>query len=411
MKNSTKLQIISLANGLTFYTAIFTLFLLQRGFSLGFIVAAQTVFNVGMLLSVVPTGIFADKFGQKLAIQLSIIIDVLTMLALLITHTPLALILFFGIRGVSVGFRSGSDEALLYDSHIEENGTADGYSKAYGRLIASEALGFVIATTLAGIAVQLFGASSYQPLIILSAATSVVGLVIAAFLRQPKHIKAHDHKSNMFQQLKQGVGTIKKNHVLFALMIAGMLTLNGEYLLRQTYQPYFQSMMVPAIFLGLALSMGKLLNVVAMRNVHRLEKHLTVDQIFLGLNLVLASGYIVMAFAPSALILVASFILIQTMLNLQRPIFSDYINEQIGPQQRSTTLSAMSFVDNITQIVVRILLGAAIGIIGLNNTFALQGFYLLIGVTIGVWYLRRCGCVNRTHHSADTAEIEPLSIA
>lgn len=408
MKNTLKLQLISFTNGLTFYTAIFTLFLLQQGFNLGFIVAAQTVFNVGMLLSVVPTGLFADKYSQKLALQIGILIDLLTMLSLLVISSPLALILFFGFRGVSIGFRSGTDEALLYDSHVEENGDAKGYSKKYGRMIANEALGFVVATSLAGVAVQLLGAASYKPLIIISALTSIIGIAIATRLRQPRHIAQHDHKSHAMEQLKSGIKNIKGSHVLFALMIASMLTLNGEYLLRQTYQPYFQSMLVPAIFLGIALSIGKLFNVVAMRNVHRLEKILTVDQIFFGLNILLGGMYVAMAFAPSVLVLVTSFILIQTLLNLQRPIFSDYINEQIGPSQRSTTLSAMSFVDNIAQITVRLVLGAAIGIIGLKSTFALQGLYLFIGAAIGTWYLRKCGCINRTHHASENIESTEL---
>src|SRR3989344_4826789 len=108
MNNIKKLQLISFIGGMYYYTPIFTLFLLERNLNLSLIVAAQTVFSFAMMLSVVPTGILADKFGQKIAIQIGLVIDALSMLSLLFIHSIPALIVFFAARGISIGFRAGS---------------------------------------------------------------------------------------------------------------------------------------------------------------------------------------------------------------------------------------------------------------------------------------------------------------
>src|SRR3989338_7660284 len=157
MNNIKKLQLISFIGGMYYYTPIFTLFLLERNLNLSLIVAAQTVFSVAMMLSVLPTGILADKFGQKLAIQIGLFLDAASMLGLLFIHTMPALIVFFALRGISVGFRSGSDEALLYDSYVAKHGSAEGYSKVYGKMMSNDVLGFVVATSIAGLAVHFFG--------------------------------------------------------------------------------------------------------------------------------------------------------------------------------------------------------------------------------------------------------------
>ena len=189
--------------------------------------------------------------------------------------------------------------------------------------------------------------------------------------------------------------------VTVALAVFGLLSLNGEYFLRQTYQPYFQSLSVPAIFLGLALSAGKLLNFVAMRNAHRLEKYLPIDKILLSIFVGMGVSYILFAVVHSIWAVVGIFMVIQALLNSQQPVVSDYINERIDSEKRTTILSTVSFVQNMGQVVARILLGLSIGLIGLRHTFIAQGMYLLGGAIIGVWYIRRCGCVHRVTHLSD----------
>ncbi len=395
MKNVKKLHLISLIGGMYYYTPIFTLFLLDHNLNLGVMVAAQTVFSIAMMLSVVPTGILADKFGQKLAIQIGLLIDALSMLGLLFVHNIFALVIFFAFRGISIGFRSGSDEALLYDSYFTEYGSNDGYNKSYGKLIANDVLGFVIATAIAGIAVYTFGKASYTPLIIITSLTTLVALLISSTLVNQKHVEKQEKLPNTWNQMKQGVKIVKKNHIIFALTLLTLLTLNGEYFLRQTYQPVFQDIAVPALFLGVALSIGKLLNFIALTNVHRLEKFFTVEKIFFWLNVLLSASFVLFALTHSIWILVVTFIGIQALLNLQKPIISDYVNQQISSNQRSTVLSTISLVENLGEIFIRLLLGVSIGLIGLHLTLVAQGIYLIIGATISYFYLKQCDCVHK----------------
>lgn len=395
MNNIKKLQLISFLGGMTFYTPIFTLFLLERNLNLSFMVAANTVFSIAMMLSVIPTGILADKFGQKIAIQIGLLLDCLSMLWLLFVYNPLSLILFFAFRGISFGFRSGSDEALLYDSYIVEHKSSNGYNKAFGKLVSNDVLGFVVATAIAGIAVHIYGKASYMPLIIITSLATLVTLLISFTLSNKKHISKNAELFNALTHIKQGFKVVKQNRTIFALTLIGLLTINGEYFLRQTYQPLFQEMAVPALFLGVALSIGKLLNFIAVRNVHHLEKYLTVDKILFGLNILLGSSFVLFALTKSVWVLILTFMAIQALLNMQKPIVSDYVNQQISSDTRSTVLSTISLVENVGEIITRLILSASIGLIGLGSTFLAQGFYLMLGAIIGLWYLKRCGCVHK----------------
>jgi MFS family permease len=395
MNNTKKLQLISLFNGMTFYTPIFTLFLLQRSLGLGFIVAAQTVYTVGMMVSTVPTGILADKWGQKRTIQIGLLLVVITMLQLLFLHSAFMLVVFFFFRGVGGGFIDGADESLLFESYREEHKKSEGYSRAFGKMLSNDTLGFVVATAAAGLLVQAMGKSSYMPLIAFTAAVSFIAFLVASTLKPvSKSIQSHE-SIKFFKQMKEGIKVVKHSRTIFALLVLGLLTLNGEYFLRQTYQPYFQTLAVPALFLGLALSAGKTLNFIAMRNVHRLEEFFTVDTILFWINVVIGAAFVLMAFANSAFLLVAVFMIIQASMNTQQPIISDYINQNIESDTRTTILSTVSFIQSIGQVIVRILLGISVGVVGLSHSYGLQGVYMIVGVIIGVWYIRRCGCLHK----------------
>lgn len=256
---------------------------------------------------------------------------------------------------------------------------------------------------------QVFGAGAYTPLIIATGLATLAAIGVTYTLKSHGRDTESKQKFNSFAHLKQSLGLVKKSRTIFALAVAGLLTLNGEYFLRQSYQPFFQDMAVPSLFLGIALSAGKLLNFVVIRHSYIFEKFLTVDRIILWLNLALGGLFIAFSIARSPWALVPIFILMQGLLNAERPVVSDYINQRIESQQRSTVLSAVSFIQNLGQIFARLALAVSIGLIGIGTTYIAQGIYLIIGAIIGVWYLRRCGCVHRVKSSG--SDNEDLQIA
>lgn len=404
MSNVKKLYLISLISGMLFYTPIMSLFLLERDISIAFLLVAQTVFSIAMMSAELPTGVLADKYGQLMSIRAGLLLDAFGMVQLLLIHNKAALIAYFAVRGLSVAFRSGSDEALLYESYVEENGSPKGYSKAYGKYLSNDLLGFVAATALSGLAVQLFGRAAYVPLIIITGLVVMLAFGITYTLRIAKRPPTVKQEFKSVAHLKKSLGLVKQNRTIFALLLAGLLTLNGEYFLRQTYQPYFEAMTVPAIFLGVALAAGKLLNYAMIRWSHILEKYLTVDQIIFWVNALTGALFIGLFFANSPWAVVPVFILIQGLLNAERPVVSDYINQRVESFQRSTVLSSVSFGLNLGQIGARLALGASVGLIGIGATYAAQGIYMVIGALIGVWYLRRCGCVHKVKPTEEFAE-------
>lgn len=396
--NTKKLKLIGYFQGLYFYVPVFTLFLLGHGVTLQTIILAQTVYSVASLLGELPTGFVADKFGQKTAVLIGFLLDSLGMLMIFLMPSVTGLIVFHLVRGLSGSFLSGSQEALLYESYKHEHESTNNYKKAFSTMLSNDVLGFITATAIAGVLVQIWGKSAYAPIILLTSLCTLGTFLYATTL---KSYKTHTEESKEFRfltHIKQSMRVIKKEHTVAALTVVSILTLNGEYFLRQTYQPLFQQNMVTPILLGLSLSAGSLLNYVIVRYAYLAEKYLSLDKILLVYNLMLGALYIVLSLLHSPFAIVLAFIFLQGLFNAQQPIVSDYINERIESGQRATVLSAISFSQSFFSIITRLLLVFALGAFGLTRSYAIQGLYLVIGIIFGYWYMRRCGCVHRIHH-------------
>lgn len=394
MKNVRIFSAIGFLKGLYFYIPIFTFFLLAEKVSLSAIVIAQVFYSLFVFLGEVPTGILADRFGQKASMIFGYIMEAIGIALVIFFPTTIGLYVAYAIRGVAGSFLSGSEEALLFES-VKHSGKHN-FQKVYGQFLSNEQIGFIISTAIAGFAYQSLGAQAFIPLIALTALCVIGAGGLSIFLKDLKaKITDPAEGSGMFSLLKQSFSLIRHNKTVLNLTIIGVLTLAGEYFIQAVYQPYFATNHVPIFWVGAALSIGTILNVIATRNVYLLEKHLSLEKILLALNVLLGAAYILMAIFLHPIFLVGLYILMNSIFNLQAPIISDYINTRTKSSIRTTVLSGVSFIRRFFQVLITWALGVSVGILGVQTSLMLQGVYLLVGISLGYYLLVRCGCTYK----------------
>ncbi|MSR85716.1 MFS transporter [Candidatus Uhrbacteria bacterium] len=394
MRNLRIFSAIGFLKGLYFYIPIFTFFLLAQHISLSAIVISQVFYSLFIFIGEVPTGIFADRFGQKASMLIGYFLEASGIALVLIFPTTVGLFVAYAVRGLAGSFLSGSEEALLFES-VKHSGKQN-FQKVYGRFLGNEQIGFIISPAIAGVVYQRFGEQAFVPLIIFTIFCIAVTGAASLFLKDFKATIADPAEgAGMFSLLKRSFFLIRHNKTIFILTVVGALTLTGEYFVQAVYQPYFAINHVPAFWVGAALSIGALLNTIATRNVYILERHFSLEKILLSLNLILSAAYILMAMLVHPIFLVGLFILLNGLYNLQAPIVSDYINTRTKSSIRTTVLSGISFIRRFFQIFATWILGVTVGVFGTQISLVLQGVYLLIGILIGYYLLVRCGCTYK----------------
>lgn len=407
MQNTTKLKLIGFLKGLYFYVPVFTLYFLDAGVTLPQIIFSQVFFSFMSVLGEIPTGILADKYGQKYALLAGYFLDALGIAMLLVFPSAITLYIAFGLRGISNSFLSGAEEALFYESHKAEK-SKNSYQKDFGTFNANDAAGFLLATLFAGFAVQFFGKVAYQPLIAANALAIVITFFIALTLKNLKGAEnIANQQVNALKHFAKSVAFIKNEKVVFGLTIISILTLNAEYFLKQVYQPLFENAGAEPIFLGVALATGAGFHILVVKHVYILERYFSLPKILLILNGITGIFYLLMGLIVGPAVSVILFILLMGSFGAHKPIISDYVNERIDSSQRTTVLSTISLVTTFFDMISRLLLGIIVGVIGINLTLILQGGYMIVGILAGYYILVKCGCIYRIKtHVAKVVEDE-----
>lgn len=394
MTNVSKIKAASFCWALVFSLPILSLYMLDNGVGLPAIVMGQVFYSVFTVIGEVPTGVFADRFGQKQSMIIGYITNAIGGVVFLLMPSALGLYLGYSIFAFGDTFISGSKEALLYESsHDKEK-----YQKNLSLLLSYEILGFGASAVIAGIALQKLNANSFIPLLMISIAAKLTAAFFALGLKNVyTPIQDKTKGSQAFKIVKKSFKLFRLNRVLAILALVTVLTLNGEYFMYSVYQPYFIANNVPGFFVGSVLAFGAALNFLLTKYAYKLEHFMRLQTIILVLNLALAATYIGMAIFVSPIALVGLFIAMNGLYNLQIPVISDYINSHASSDIRATVLSGIGLSKQFVQLFVRVILGILVGAIGISKTLGVQGTYLIIGAVISFFVISSLGDTKFKH--------------
>ena len=189
-----RLYIIAFLRGLYFYLPIFTLFFIDKGVSIASVVIAQTFYSIFSFIGEIPTGVFADKFGQKKSVIIGSIIEIGGIIGFLFSPTVIGLFISQSIRGFGSSFISGADDAWTYE--IVKNEKQD-YKQVSGYIQIIDLVGRAVSAGIAGVVIQLYGPATYPWLIMVTAVSIGLSLIISSTLRDYVD-EIHEERPNIW---------------------------------------------------------------------------------------------------------------------------------------------------------------------------------------------------------------------
>ncbi len=401
MKTTSKLKLIEFLDGLYFATIITSLFAVSKGITLSQIVIAQGLYSLIIIVMEVPTGLIADKFGRKFSMALGYILNAAGIILFTFLPSVINLYIMRFLQSTGSALVSGANEALLYEASKDEGLS---YKKQISILNSNSIIGLCIAGGIAGVAYQLFASRSFVPILLLTALIQIIAFVISLTIEE-KSLKSHisivKKELRVFHLLTSSISLIRKNKTIFALTMFGMLAACNEYFVYQTYAPYFKDLGIANLWVASAFSLGLLLNFLITRNIWKLEKYMTLEKALALIKILAIIGYLGLALVTQSTFLVIILISTIGIFNIEKPIISDFANQEIDSHNRSTVLSGMSLVSRITKAILTFIVAAIIARGSVTSGYLISAMYLIFGTAIAYWLLVRCGCVRRVSHTTN----------
>lgn len=379
MGNIAKAKFINFFSSLYFYLPIATLWYQSRGLSLLEIQTLASVGTVTYMVTTVPTGIFADRYGRKAAIITALLFQLLGEVLFLFSNSFIPFMLCAISAGLGFSFWSGAFDALVIDTLKEENRQGE-TTKVLGSIMSAKGLSTIIGAGISSIIVSQLVPSRFILAIALTIGTVGIGFLISLFIKEPERREVV-HALSPRELLSKSIVLLRQNKKLGRLVALAIFTTPFGGALISLYQPYFQNLEVPGAWFGLAYAIGGLLLMLASKYAYRIERKVGGKAALFVFTLLPGIFYGLMAVTGSAWLAVMFFCLNYGSSALQQPLFDDYTNRHIASENRATLLS---FIGMLSSLYVAVM-GPVIGGIAdrsLPMAFLFMGGLIIVGAFV-----------------------------
>lgn len=382
-KNIKIYYIYSIFSELLIIGPILVLFLIARGLSFTEIMLLQSICAISVVISEVPTGAFADKFGRKASLIIGAVCWGVSILLYVFGSSFIVFALGELIFGFGTSFKSGADSALLYDS-LKSMGRENEFvrieGKARGIVFYSQAVGSIVAGFVYKIDI-------FLPLII-SAVFMAITIIISLLFREPP-IKENDDKpgTSYFIQILDSGKYIMNHEKLKAVILYCMVFFIFFRVGYWYYQPYMESVNIPVEYFGVIFFV---FNVFAAVSSHYASKIMEITK---PRTLMFMSLIMIVSFALLGLIGVwigvFAILLQQVARGLQKPVITKYINKHTPSDKRATILSFQSLAGNLSYALACPFMGLLKDNTNIYTTHIILALLMIILTYLAALYMNK----------------------
>jgi MFS family permease len=357
-----------------FLSAIWILYLQSRGLSLTEIGLAEAAFHLAPVLLELPSGSFADMVGRRWSLALgSALVAASTAVLWIADSLPLAMLALF-LHGASFSFRSGANQAFLYDALGDRQSS---YAGIFGRLLGAS---YLVAAAAAWLGATLSDISYNLPFA-LTIGVALGGVWLAAGLSEPPRKRGDAGSSgSVLSHLGEAHQALRALPTVTALLVFSggfwaVVTVSGLYLQAAFSERGLSNSLIGAVVGAMLVmdALGALLAGPASR-LGRFSTQIVV--------LAAISGFALAGTASGTLwFALTAFMLSRFASGVIEPLLFAWFNHQLPSDQRATLLSIESWLFSLTMIFAFPLAGR------LAETQGWGTLYLFCGVVTMVMAL------------------------
>lgn len=338
------MYIITFLQGLIFYVPVSTIYRQSRGLSMYQIFLLESIFTVILILSQVPLGWVADKYGYKFTLIISNILYFVSKIVFYKANSFQLFLLEDILIALAISALSGCDIALLYSS-IDKNKS----EKVFGIYSALNASGLLVA------------AISYSFLVLKSMDFAVFCTIIpygiAAVLTF--FIEEEPHAVEKRPSLKSSFKEILNNKSIIIIVVAVALTSEITHSVCVFLnQPQYIRSGISLKYFGIIAAVMQafcLLSAKAYKFTERFGQKRTM--LVLLFNILISC--IVLKFTDNPFLSIVMIAIMEGSYAIVQPIILAIENKTASSDNRATILSMYAMMGDAISTILNIIIGKA----------------------------------------------------
>jgi MFS family permease len=357
---------------LTFTSSIWIIFLQARGFSLSEIGLAESFFHLAPVTLELPSGSFADVLGRKWSLAVGALLIAASTTLIFAADSLWVLLPAMYLNGASYAFRSGAQQAFLFDS-LATGATAGRFTftSLFGKLNAVAYVAIAASSALGGVLAERSFAIPFG----LTIGAGLAAAWLAAGLREPQ--RNAEERLGVGGTIVEALRIVRGNRRLLAIVVfvaalwtvSTLVHLYGQAVLTERGLPPSQiGIIFGAILFATALGAWLAGRLTTLRSF----RFWTIAS-----TLVVAGSGVLMGGGPLVLA-IGGLVVTELFAGAFEPMVAQRVNEAITSAQRATIISIEGFLFSLTMIWAFPLFGFTAERWGWLPAYAAAGGIILI---------------------------------
>ena len=365
--------------------AIWVVYLVEtRGLTIGQILLFDAVFFASLLLSEVPTGVVADRYGRRISMLWGSLLISVGFLVFALADVLPVLLTAYVLFGVGSALMSGADDAYLFDA-LRAVGRVREFPAVAGRLNALMTLAVAGFTIIGGLM------ATVTPLswpIVASGVLSIMAASLAFRLEEPPRDPGSAADSFFATGLSAARRVVRVPSLRWAAALGALPWVAG-FAAFTVWQPVLIGYEVPVVAFGWVAAGMMLIAATGGWSADWFSRRLGMSGALLLLPVIGAIS--LLGGSGGVLWFVPLFALAPFAQNALHPISTVYISRRVPDSERATALSLQQFGAQFATIFLMLSLSALVSRVALGHALA-GASALLLAVAIVCWLLwRRTG--------------------
>ncbi len=361
---------------------ILVLFLISKGLSFTEIMVLQSISAIAVVLFEVPTGAVADKIGRKESILLGALLWAIS-LGIYIVGTSFPMFILAEVTfSLGATFKSGADNALIYDSlkvigREKEFQSIEGKARSFA--LYAQAVGSIIAGFV-------YEVNKNLPFLI-SVIFMLVTIIIALKFKEPPiEGKVGKYGINYMQQIKESGKFIISHEKIKAIIIFTMMFFIFYRTAFFYYQPYMEAVKIPVRYFGIIFFVFNITAAFASKRSQWIMDK-TKPKTLACMALLMIVSFVIMG-VVKIWFGVFAILFQQVARGIYRPVTTKYLNKHIPSDKRATVLSFQSLACNMSVAIAFPLMGVLKDHENIFTTHMVLGIAMIILTLVTMKYMK-----------------------
>lgn len=362
---------------------LFTLYLLNKGFSFYTITLGTSVFHITTCVMEVPLGIFIDKFGTRVSLILSNILYIIKVALFFTVSSTSGLLMMYLIRSLEKLLGKKCD-AVVIGNKLESENRQEEFSKIYGNILSISSGSLAVSSVVSG-----FFYDHYLAYILLTTVILHIAAVILTilFYEEPVNKQVIAGDQGFVERFIKGYNHIKSNRIVSIFVFFAFITL-VRIVIVDMKSILMKELEVSTWFVSMISIVGEVNQTITGKVAFRIIDKTKYYTVYMLVGML--SIFAILPIVNDSEFVVLMYCFTPIFNGMKNVFMANELNKMSTSDNRGVVASFLFVIEAVISAIIMVLVGRLHALRGITTVFTVVTIFIVVAlVPLSRLYIKR----------------------